>query len=351
MNPHERTDAQIALALREWLEQGVAALPDGMELPAPVRNQLIDQFPTTPQRRRWWSDRWSTRGRGAMRSGDVPGSRGDRRSGRMFGFGALLMAGALGAGALVVGVNQQESGPPPIVVAQDGSGDVLTIAEGVARAVDGDTVLVRPGTYTESVLIDKDITIRGDGDRAAITIEGTAGTPTARGPHSLALVDSDATLTGLTIAGMAGEVRISGGAPTLEDLAFQGTGVPYGSVDPCTDDRGCGSTILIDAGSRATVRDNLFVGGGEFRVDGDSDPLIEGNELRDGPHFYLADPGDAAIVRDNTISGTYDRAIGIFAPTTMLIEGNRIADAAGDGITVGWQYSPGVDPVVRGNTI
>ena len=50
------------------------------------------------------------------------------------------------------------------MVAQDGSGTVTTIAEGVAMAQDGDTVLVKPGTYHESVAITEDITLRGDGD-------------------------------------------------------------------------------------------------------------------------------------------------------------------------------------------
>ena len=53
-------------------------------------------------------------------------------------------------------------GPEPIIVAADGTGDVTTIAAGVAQARDGDTVLVRPGTYREQVVIDKAIELRGE---------------------------------------------------------------------------------------------------------------------------------------------------------------------------------------------
>ncbi len=44
-----------------------------------------------------------------------------------------------------------------ITVNQDGTGDFLTIQEGVDTALDGDTVLVFPGTYFENVLLNKNI--------------------------------------------------------------------------------------------------------------------------------------------------------------------------------------------------
>ena len=56
---------------------------------------------------------------------------------------ALVVGSAVGIGAL--------SGSSTSVVAQNGSGDHTTIADGVAAADDGDTVVVKPGTYSESV--------------------------------------------------------------------------------------------------------------------------------------------------------------------------------------------------------
>ena len=63
----------------------------------------------------------------------------------------------------------------PIVVAQDGSGTVTTIAEAVAIAEEGGLVLITPGTYAEVVVIDKDITLRGDGQREQIVIQNGHG--------------------------------------------------------------------------------------------------------------------------------------------------------------------------------
>lgn len=48
------------------------------------------------------------------------------------------------------------------IIAQDGTGDFLTIQEGVKSARDGDTLIIYPGIYNESVeIISKDINLRG----------------------------------------------------------------------------------------------------------------------------------------------------------------------------------------------
>ena len=87
----------------------------------------------------------------------------------------LLMT-ILATGAVVAGASLLTT--PAIVVAQDGSGTVTTIAKGVAMAQDGDTVLVKPGTYLESIAITEDITLRGDGGKGDIVIEFVADGPT-----------------------------------------------------------------------------------------------------------------------------------------------------------------------------
>ena len=56
-------------------------------------------------------------------------------------------------------------------MAQDGSGDFVSVQPALDRARVDDTVLVRPGIYPELVTIDKDITIAGEGDRAQFVIE------------------------------------------------------------------------------------------------------------------------------------------------------------------------------------
>ncbi len=50
------------------------------------------------------------------------------------------------------------------VVAQDGSGDFTTIQDAVDNVHDGDTLIIRPGVYVESVqVLDKELHIKGSG--------------------------------------------------------------------------------------------------------------------------------------------------------------------------------------------
>ena len=84
-----------------------------------------------------------------------------------------LVAGvaALAIGATLVlpsdragsGVTPGAGTGAPYVVAQDGSGDFPTIGEALSAAVDGDMILVEPGEYVESLVIDKEVTLSGDG--------------------------------------------------------------------------------------------------------------------------------------------------------------------------------------------
>ena len=72
----------------------------------------------------------------------------------------ILAMATIGVGAQRLLAAEDEAS---IIVAADGSGDYITIGEAVAAAADGDKILVRPGTYVESTVVDKDVRISGDG--------------------------------------------------------------------------------------------------------------------------------------------------------------------------------------------
>ena len=104
-----------------------------------------------------------------------------------------------------------------------------TITEAVTAATDGDTILVRPGTYDEAVLVTTDVTIRGDGDRADVVIERTGELPVSEWgdpalPYALRLEQSDASVENLTLRGEASRISIVGGSPTLAQLTLQDVG-------------------------------------------------------------------------------------------------------------------------------
>jgi hypothetical protein len=236
-----------------------------------------------------------------------------------------------------------------IVVDAEGTGDFTTLTDAVASAEDGDEILVMPGTYTESLIIDRDITVHGM-DRDSVVISAPDDGPTEilydedepeSDPYAVLLRDTNATLRDLTFRGKRSEVFASGGSPTLEGLLFDATGFPFRGSASAT-----GSSIVVTRGSTATIRGNELVGGGPIGVFVGSEPLVEGNYLRGGPHIW-GEPGSGAIYRGNTIEEPFLWAIGLFndegSPT---VEDNLILRPGQSGIEI-WAGQP----IVRGNTI
>jgi parallel beta-helix repeat protein len=259
---------------------------------------------------------------------------------------ALTLAMVLAASAVVVGAASLLP-RSAIVVAPDGSGTVRTIAEAVAMATDGDTILIRPGVYPESVVITANVTIRGDGPREEVVIESPNEGDLVDGRrHALVLDRTEATITGLTLRGERSRVLAIGGAPTLDGLSFE-------SVDISFRAGGMGALRLV-GGSRALVRSNRFTGTAGIGTFGSS-PRIEGNELIGGPRIWADHDTDPAVGGDPVFVGNLVRqpdgeAIGLYAPTNALIDRNRFEDVP-RAIEVGGESGEGVDPVITNNTI
>jgi parallel beta-helix repeat protein len=263
---------------------------------------------------------------------------------------ALMVAGAGIAGSRLLAADGT------IVVAQDGNGDYTTITEAVEAAVDGDKVLVKPGTYTEAVVIDKDITLSGDGPRAEIIIHAPADGPRAetgsgpggRGmePYAVLLVDTEAELSGLTLQGEGAAVIASGGAPIVAELMLDGVGTAYRGGGGAA-----GNSIVVNGGSTAHLRGNTLIDGGPIGVFDLSEPLIEGNTLTGGPHMW-GGFGDGTIIRGNTIDGSLVRGIYVGNPSSLTIDGNTITNPGQSGIDLVGGGSPiAIDNVISGSTM
>ncbi|NBT27857.1 MAG: nucleotide exchange factor GrpE, partial [Actinobacteria bacterium] len=63
--------------------------------------------------------------------------------------------------------------PDGLIVDATGGGDYTTIASAYANAKAGENIVVRPGTYREALVLDRDVEIVGKGDRALIVVEAT----------------------------------------------------------------------------------------------------------------------------------------------------------------------------------
>lgn len=184
------------------------------------------------------------------------------------------------------------------------------------------------------------MTIRGDGDRHLVVLSNGATEP------MLTLTNTDATVSGMTLSGPNSAVVIQGGSPTLTGLTFDHVGQPLG---PATVLDG----LIINVRATPVIADNLFDGGGLIRSVGSSAPVIEGNDLRDGPRIELVDPAEGTVIRKNSITDAHWAAIGVYGQGSTLIEDNVIEGGDSEAIAIGeiGFFALGTDPVVRNNTI
>lgn len=355
-----RPDLEIERSVSTWLIDS--------DLPTDEAEQglhrLLQTFPTTPQTRRRFLGRWLERDKGARRrtrTRDHPALSSDRRNRLMFSStGALATLAIFAVGLIVVDTQPAQhdaSAGIAYTVDATGAGDFDTIQAAVDAATDGDTIMVKPGTYVEAVVIRKDLTLIGDGDPDEVTITAPENGPTAPIgqyahigssdiPFAILIDSADATLAGLTVRGEASSVLARGGAPVFEGLRLVDVGRTRGASESGL------AGMIVTGGSRAIVRSNELTGGGGLGITDGSNPLIEGNTLTDGPHIY-GNPGMEAVIRGNTITGTMNDGIGIFGPepTAVSVEGNTIRPAAGNGISIGYGASEGVDPIILSNTL
>jgi len=356
-------DERMERSLRVWLTEGRPPLAD--------RDTQIDfvlgHLDEAPQARRRILGRWFDRGEGARRRTDAHDHPPDtnRRNRLMLSATGLMTAFAILAISVNV-VNTTETSPPSAgggaehSVAADGSGDFSTIDEAVEAAQDGDTISVQPGTYTEAIVIDKDISLVGEGSVEEIVITGLddpamwvscqVGDLGEATGCSVALDHADATIANLTFRGDYAGLVARGGAPVLEGLVFEDIGGSFHSPDPLV-----GWALSLRDGTQASVQDSRFLGGASVAINGGSSPTLEGNTFEGGGSILVFSPGDDAIIRDNVIDTAERNGIELFSPTRMLIEGNRIHASGKHAIKLGGQLSgglaSGVDPFIRGNVI
>jgi len=193
-------------------------------------------------------------------------------------FSATGLTAALAVLALSVSVITTDPAPPgagtgsTYTVAPSG-GDFSTITEAVAAAEDGDTILIRPGTYTESVVIDKDITVMGDGDPGEVIVripdDGQEAAP-GEGAFAFRLKDADVDLGHLTLQGDArgpGAVVVVSGNPTIHDLV--------GEFDEVQGTWFWNRLVSVEGDATGTIRDT--VSEADISVRDQASPLITGN--------------------------------------------------------------------------
>jgi hypothetical protein len=192
------------------------------------------------------------------------------------------------------------------VGSSEGSG-FASIGEALAAASDGDTIVVEPGAYQETLRIDKDVEIRTEGTRDLVIlfpprhasavefIEYPSGTDDPIPLYAtIEIHGASPSIKGLTVFGPVPESRtfttalwIAGGAPTLEDLMLTNQVKHELAL-----------SIVARHDSAPTIRDSEWIG--DLFWDGAAGLVIEDCTIRGATVGLLGD--GAATLRNNSLA-------------------------------------------------
>ena len=204
-------------------------------------------------------------------------------------------------------VDEQAPASPsgPIVVSHKSDGQFSKISEAVKNAPEGSRILIRPGLYNDSIVIDKKLEIIGDGELSEIIIESTDA-------HCMLIDTPEAFINGLTLRsrrveagdqGLYGTLRVKSGLPVIYDC------------DISSDASGC---ISVDGKANPTIR-----------------KCIIHNSPQDGISFEEHSSG---LVEDCEIHDTGSHGICVWGKANLTIRRCRVSncrDLDGFGFTDG----------------
>ncbi len=223
----------------------------------------------------------------------------------------------------------QES--PTVIVDAMNRGDYASISAAIKRVAAGTRIIVRPGTYRESLVIDKPIEIVGEGSAEDIVLQvGGSDLIQFTAPMGrIANLTLRQTTDGVWVA-----VDIASGRLDLEDCDISGRGQVSVAIHDGADPRLRRNRIHDGRGAGVYVYQN---GAG----------LLEDNEIFANDLAGVAISGANPTVRRNRIRDGKEGGVKVFESGVGLIEDNEIFGNGHSGILIG----ENANPVVRRNRI
>ncbi|MDJ0942149.1 MAG: right-handed parallel beta-helix repeat-containing protein [Kiloniellales bacterium] len=313
----------LAVAAGEPGKQDLTPAAESGEAEEAAKDADLDDVPPTQRIKRepGVSDTFYVEGPRAQVAG--PGTARPRASRTPVGliFGILFIVGLTGGGwaywQWTVLQNKTEWTVDPA-----GRGDTATIEAALAQARDGSTIRIQPGTYEESLVLSRPVTIEAvSADPADTVIAPSSGScltataetgklygltlrkaPGGGGEGCVLLVGSNLTLANSVIEaeGTPAVILHSGGAATLKDLEIKVSGgVP---------------AVVVSNGARARMSDSSIAGEAAVGL--------------------LVRRGAAPEVIGNEIKGTKRAGMILEAGAAGRFEGNQIIQNAGTGVVI-----------------
>lgn len=231
--------------------------------------------------------------------------------------------------------------PPTRVVDPMHRGDHTTITEAINATNPGDRILIRPGLYQESIVMEKPLEIIGDGDLSEIIVE-------TEGKNVLAFMTTMGRVSNLTLRQNGGKyfcVDISQGRLEMDgcDITSQGLACVaiHGGADPRIRRNiihdGEQSGIHIYENGKGTIEDNDIYGNGFSGVviQTEGNPVVRKNRIHHGKqNGVLISKNGKGIIEDNEIFENAYSGVEIRENGNPSVKKNRIHHGKENGITV-----------------
>jgi parallel beta-helix repeat protein len=342
--------------MAQWRDGVAAALKEAEEASTPPasdrRDPVLDDYPPTIR-----VERVARReaARKTIAQGLDTAALPPRRSVRLLPIALILavIAAGLAAGVYAWPLYERYI-KTEWLVDPAGAGDATTITEALARAGDGATIRVGPGTYQESLRIERPVSL--------IALEGGAAPIVAPASGPCLLVTSrEGAIVGLDLRGAAVDdpatapacVILAGGGISLEGnriSAASGPGLLIADgADPVVrGNRLDGAGMVVTAGARGTIAENSIVdaAGPSLIVRGGADPSLTDNVIEGGAGVVFAEGALGSFV-GNRLLATDATGIRVTTGANPRVIDNTIEQAKEAGIFV---YDWGVGRF-EGNTI
>ncbi len=232
--------------------------------------------------------------------------------------------------------------PPTLVVDAMGRGDHLTLKAALAEAKPGYRILVRPGLYRESVVIDKPVEIIGDGELSDVVIE-------ANEEDTVLFRANMGRIANLTLRQTGGGdwycVDIAQGRLDLEGCDISSQSLACVAIRGGADPRlrrnrihdGKASGVFVYENGQGTLEDNdIFANAnaGVAIMEG-GNPTLRRNRIHDGKQggVVVGDNGQGTL-EDNEIFANAFSGVEIRKGGNPTLRRNRIHDGKSAGVLV-----------------
>ncbi|GAA3677777.1 hypothetical protein GCM10022267_75750 [Lentzea roselyniae] len=223
-----------------------------------------------------------------------------------------------------------------------------TISDAIAAAADGDVISVRPGVYSESVVLDRDVTLSASGAAGEVRIQ-------ASGAPALRLACERATVSGIVFAHHGGEtaVDLRGGSLQADECVVEADSTVAVVVRGGAELRaqGCevrnpgGAGVLVFDRGRTELRGCTLRNVGTTAVVARSGgvPRLVDCHINDSQGAVLAADGAGGSIKGCTVERITGTAFVLEDNSTLTVEGTTLSEVDGVGVLI----AAGCEPVLR----